>query len=168
MALEDLARFATESTSPLERIENRLGLWVSMLVVPIFAFANAGVFIDTSAVNASVFGGVLLGLVVGKPVGIFLFSLAAVKLGIGRLPAGRVVEAPRRARGRRGHRLHGRPVRHRAVVRRSGPHLVGQARRAGRLDRSPEPSASSPFARRGPRLATRCTPVDRGEASLVA
>ena len=88
VALEDLARFATESTSPLERIENRLGLWVSMLVVPIFAFANAGVFIDTSAVNGSVFGGVLLGLVVGKPVGIFLFSLAAVKLGIGRLPPG--------------------------------------------------------------------------------
>ena len=72
----------------MERIENRLGLWVSMLVVPIFAFANAGVLIDTSAVNASVFGGVLLGLVVGKPVGIFLFSLAAVKLGIGRLPPG--------------------------------------------------------------------------------
>ena len=88
VAFEDLARFATESASPFERLENRLALWVSLAVVPIFAFANAGVFVDMSAVNASVFGGVVLGLVVGKPVGIFLFSLAAVKLGIGQLPQG--------------------------------------------------------------------------------
>jgi NhaA family Na+:H+ antiporter len=88
VALEDLARFATESSSPLERLENRLGLWVSLAVVPIFAFANAGVFIDTSSINGPVFAGVVLGLVVGKPVGIFLFSLAAVKLGLGGLPPG--------------------------------------------------------------------------------
>lgn len=88
VAFEDLARFATETASPLERIENRLGLWVSMLVVPVFAFANAGVFIDLANVNGSVFSGVFLGLVVGKPVGVFLFSLLAVKLGIGRLPPG--------------------------------------------------------------------------------
>jgi NhaA family Na+:H+ antiporter len=88
VALEDLAQFANETASPLERIEGRLGLWVSLLVVPVFAFANAGVFVDLANVEGAVFAGVFLGLVVGKPVGIVLFSLLAVKLGLGRLPTG--------------------------------------------------------------------------------
>jgi NhaA family Na+:H+ antiporter len=88
VAVEDLARFATETASPLERLEGRLGLWVSMVVVPVFAFANAGVFIDLANVDGRVFWGVWLGLVVGKPVGIVLACLFAVRFGLGRLPAG--------------------------------------------------------------------------------
>jgi Na+:H+ antiporter, NhaA family len=87
-ALEEINRLALETTSPLERVENRLGLWVSLLIVPVFAFANAGVHIVTSGVDGRVFLGVLLGLVIGKTIGVFSFSWLAVRLGIGKLPAG--------------------------------------------------------------------------------
>jgi len=89
-SLDDLTRFASECTSPLERVERRLTLWVSLLVVPVFAFANAGVRIDTSSVNTRVFLGVVLGLVVGKTVGVFTFSYLAVRLRVGTLPNGLV------------------------------------------------------------------------------
>ena len=88
VAFEDLARFASETASPLERLEGRLGLWVSLLVVPVFAFANAGVFIDAANVDGRVFWGVWLGLVLGKPIGIVLACVLAVRLGLGRLPSG--------------------------------------------------------------------------------
>jgi NhaA family Na+:H+ antiporter len=87
LAFEDLARLASETASPLERIEARLALWVSLLVVPLFAFANAGVRIETDAFDARIALGVALGLVLGKAVGVFGFSVLAVRLGIGRLPA---------------------------------------------------------------------------------
>jgi NhaA family Na+:H+ antiporter len=56
----------------------------------VFAFANAGVRIDTSSVNTRVFLGVVLGLVVGKTVGVFTFSYLAVRLRVGTLPNGLV------------------------------------------------------------------------------
>lgn len=86
VAIEDLARFATETSSPLERLELRLGLWVSLLIVPVFAFANAGVHVDTGALDGRVVLGVAGGLVVGKAIGVFTFALAAVRLGLGALP----------------------------------------------------------------------------------
>lgn len=88
IALEDLARFARETSSPLERIEARLTLWVSLFVVPLFALANAGVRIDTASLDGRVVAGVVVGLVAGKAIGVFTFSLAAVRLGVGELPAG--------------------------------------------------------------------------------
>lgn len=87
-AVEELARLALETSSPLERVENRLGPWVTLLVVPVFAFANAGVRIETDALDGRVVLGVLLGLVAGKTVGVLGFSWLAVRLGLGRLPAG--------------------------------------------------------------------------------
>lgn len=88
VAFEDLARLAAETASPLERIEARLALWVSLLIVPVFAFANAGVRIETDALDGRVALGVALGLVLGKTMGVFSFSWLAVRLGLGRLPAG--------------------------------------------------------------------------------
>jgi Na+:H+ antiporter, NhaA family len=88
MAVEDLATYAREVSSPLERIENRLNLWVSFVIVPIFALANAGVRVETDAIDGRVLAGVVFGLVIGKTIGVFSFSYLAVKLGIGRLPAG--------------------------------------------------------------------------------
>jgi len=89
LALSEVAR---ESVAPLARIEHRLGLWASYFVVPLFALANAGIhFGDTSiwsAVLRPVGLGVGLGLVVGKLVGITLFTTAAVRIGWGRLPSG--------------------------------------------------------------------------------
>jgi len=88
VAVEDLARYATETASPLERIEGRLNLWVAFGIVPLFALVNAGVRLDTGALDARVAAGVVLGLVVGKTVGVFGGAWLAVRLGVGRRPAG--------------------------------------------------------------------------------
>ena len=91
-ALNELITLSTESQPPLDRLEHRLLPWTTFLIVPLFALANAGVRVGwsdlTSSFSEPVTLGVLVGLVVGKPVGIALFSLGAVRLGIGRLPLG--------------------------------------------------------------------------------
>ena len=68
--------------SPLHRIEHALQPWSGFLIMPLFALANAGVNVlnfGASALHHPVCLGVILGLVIGKPVGISLFSYAAVK-----------------------------------------------------------------------------------------
>ena len=76
----------------LVELEDRLHPWSSFLVVPVFALANAGVVLDRASLEAAVTGtvawGVVLGLVVGKPLGIMTSSALAVRLRIGVLPAG--------------------------------------------------------------------------------
>ena len=88
----EVARLAQYATSPLERLERGLAPWVAYVVVPVFALANAGVKLSGEAIGGIVSDpvsvGVTLGLVAGKTVGVFLASVAAVKLGLGRLPAG--------------------------------------------------------------------------------
>ncbi len=83
---------AQESISPLNRLENNLVGWSSYFIVPVFALANAGVdFRGTSlsvTATSMVALGVALGLLVGKTVGISLFTYLAVRLGMGKLPAG--------------------------------------------------------------------------------
>ena len=87
-----LSRQARESVSIVEWLEHRLHPWSAFVVVPIFALANAGVRIEASElggmVTNAVTWGVILGLVVGKTVGISAFTLLAVALKIGRLPKG--------------------------------------------------------------------------------
>ncbi len=77
---------------PLERLEPRLHPWSSFLVVPLFALANAGVVLTGGALGdasaSSVAWGIVLGLVVGKTVGIAGFTALGLRLGWGRLPAG--------------------------------------------------------------------------------
>jgi Na+:H+ antiporter, NhaA family len=76
--------------SPLHRIEHSLQPWVSFLIMPIFAFANAGVHIlgkVSAAVTHPIAIGVLLGLLLGKPLGITLFSWLATRTGLGARPA---------------------------------------------------------------------------------
>jgi NhaA family Na+:H+ antiporter len=91
-ALSELITLSNESQPPLDRLEHRLVPWTTFVIVPLFALANAGVQVSGSQLVDSfsqpVTLGVLLGLVIGKPVGIFLFSLAAVRLGIGKRPLG--------------------------------------------------------------------------------
>ena len=64
--------------------------WTSYLIVPIFALANAGIVLSADSITSpsSVLGGVALALVVGKFIGVTLFSWIAVRLGFGRLPDG--------------------------------------------------------------------------------
>jgi NhaA family Na+:H+ antiporter len=77
---------------PLEHLEGRLHPWSSFVVVPIFALANAGVVLGGGALeraaSSSIAWGIVLGLVVGKVIGIASFSALGVRLRISRLPSG--------------------------------------------------------------------------------
>ncbi|MFC0204423.1 Na+/H+ antiporter NhaA [Novosphingobium soli] len=84
------SRSDRDATSPLHRLEHALHVPVGFLVVPLFAFANAGVPVlqlPASALAAPVTLGVALGLLLGKPVGVFGFSVLAVRLGLADAPA---------------------------------------------------------------------------------
>jgi NhaA family Na+:H+ antiporter len=76
----------------LTDLEDTLHPWSSFVVVPIFALANAGVVLDADSLRAAATGtvawGVVLGLVVGKPLGIMTASALAVRLRLGVLPDG--------------------------------------------------------------------------------
>jgi len=75
--------------TPLFRIEHSLQPWVSFLIMPLFALANAGVHVlgnVGAALGSSVSLGVMLGLIVGKPVGITLLAWLAAKSGLASRP----------------------------------------------------------------------------------
>jgi Na+:H+ antiporter, NhaA family len=75
--------------SPLHRIEHILQPWVSFLIMPLFAFANAGVRILGNVLAAAthpVSVGVALGLFLGKPLGIWLFARMSVIAGLATPP----------------------------------------------------------------------------------
>jgi NhaA family Na+:H+ antiporter len=78
--------------TPLQRLEHGLQPWVSFLVLPLFALANAGLVLEelhlTDAITHPVTLGVTLGLVVGKPLGIFIFTYLASKTLKAPLPSG--------------------------------------------------------------------------------
>jgi len=79
----------TKSKSPLRSAENTLHLWNSLLVVPLFVFFNSGVVLDEKAFSSSSEGvwlGIVLGLFLGKQVGIFGAAFLAVRSGLCRLP----------------------------------------------------------------------------------
>jgi NhaA family Na+:H+ antiporter len=89
-AAQTLESIAERLQAPLRRLERSLNPWVAYLIVPIFAFANAGVHIrgDIAASLTSPLAlGIIGGLVLGKPLGITLFSWIAVRLGVADLPA---------------------------------------------------------------------------------
>lgn len=78
-------------STPLRRVEREVQPWVSFVVIPLFAFFNSGVAVDASAFDrllAPESMGIILGLFLGKPVGIVAATWAAVRLGAGRLPRG--------------------------------------------------------------------------------
>ncbi|HEY1282326.1 MAG TPA: Na+/H+ antiporter NhaA [Acidimicrobiales bacterium] len=79
-----------ESVSVAERVEELLHPWVSYLVIPIFALANAGITFSSKSFSGDhrILLGVVLGLVVGKTVGVSAMTWLGVRLGIGRLPTG--------------------------------------------------------------------------------
>ena len=78
--------------TPLQRLEHNMHMPVAFLVIPIFAFFNAGIPLDLgimgSTLSHPVTLGVMLGLVLGKFIGIAGVSWLALKLGLGQLPAG--------------------------------------------------------------------------------
>ncbi len=74
---------AAEALSPVERLETMLHPWVGFGIMPIFALANAGVEISRADVGQPVSVAIAAGLVVGKPVGVFMFSFLADRLRLG-------------------------------------------------------------------------------------
>jgi len=84
------ARYYLDEAVPLtERMEHLLHPWSSYVIVPLFALANAGVSIgsDSFSSGGRVIVAIVAGLVLGKAIGISLFSWVALKVGFGRLPA---------------------------------------------------------------------------------
>ena len=82
---------ATGDERPLERLEHALHPWVAFLILPIFAFANAGVSFAGAGLDALLAPlslGIAGGLVIGKQLGIFGACWLAVKAGWARLPEG--------------------------------------------------------------------------------
>ncbi|KFL33687.1 MULTISPECIES: Na+/H+ antiporter NhaA [unclassified Sulfurospirillum] len=80
-----------ERFSMLKEMEHDLHYWVAFFILPLFAFVNAGVDLKDlapSAMASNVSLGVILGLFLGKQVGVFGFSFLAIKLGFASLPTG--------------------------------------------------------------------------------
>ena len=78
-------------SSPLKHLEHKLHGWCVYFILPIFAFANAGISlagISLASLASPVPLGVMLGLCVGKPVGITLVSYLALKFKLAKLPEG--------------------------------------------------------------------------------
>lgn len=95
--LRRMSRLSSGSVGMSYRLEHALAPYITFLVMPIFALANAGVEIssaeylnifDYSPEIGSVGMGVFFGLLVGKPLGIFLASWGAVKSGVAEMPQG--------------------------------------------------------------------------------
>ena len=81
-----LERASEGVAAPILRLEHALHNFSAFVVMPLFAFANAGVRIELSMQHAEIGLGILAGLIIGKPVGIVTGALVAVKTGIARLP----------------------------------------------------------------------------------
>jgi NhaA family Na+:H+ antiporter len=81
-----LERASEGVTAPVLRLEHALHNFSAFVVMPLFAFANAGVKIDLSVQHVEIGLGVLTGLVFGKPLGIMMAALIAVRTGIAKLP----------------------------------------------------------------------------------
>jgi NhaA family Na+:H+ antiporter len=91
-AARQTATAAREAVSVVEWLEHQLHPWTSFAVLPLFALANAGIPLSRNtvgdALTSAVAGGIVLGLVIGKLVGISSFTWLAVRLRIARLPDG--------------------------------------------------------------------------------
>jgi NhaA family Na+:H+ antiporter len=87
-ALENIAYKYDKVQNPLVRLEHNLHGLSAFFIMPLFAFSNAGVIIDFTTVDANlmIVLGVVFGLVIGKPIGIFGFTYLATKLNIVKKP----------------------------------------------------------------------------------
>jgi NhaA family Na+:H+ antiporter len=88
LELEDLAEGVQ---APLQKMEHSLHNWVAFVIMPMFALANAGVAISADALRGETLPvalGILAGLLIGKPIGLFGSAWLFVRLGVVSLPAG--------------------------------------------------------------------------------
>lgn len=86
--LQSIKKHSKNVQNPLLRLEHALAPWSSFLIMPLFGFANAGVTITSDidfGIDAIMLG-IILGLVVGKPIGILIFTFLCHKLKIAQKP----------------------------------------------------------------------------------
>lgn len=86
-ALEIIGQAYDEVQSPLVRLEHYLHPLSAFLIMPIFAFANAGVKLENGIMVNEIFWGISLGLLIGKPFGIFCMTYIVHILGISKKPS---------------------------------------------------------------------------------
>ena len=90
-AVIELEEACEDVQAPLQKLEHSLHTWVQFGIIPIFALANAGVALSLSSLGGDtslVALGIVVGLVLGKPLGILAGSWLAVRMGLSALPAG--------------------------------------------------------------------------------
>jgi NhaA family Na+:H+ antiporter len=90
-AVQALSDSSYKVETPLQRFEHTLHPWTTYVILPLFAFANAGVTLSgggfANVLQSRVALGIIAGLIAGKSVGVSLFSWLAVRLGIAELPS---------------------------------------------------------------------------------
>jgi NhaA family Na+:H+ antiporter len=88
-ATQDLERLCEDVETPMTHLQHNLLPWVAYGILPLFAFANAGVPLGSGfsqLLSSPVTWGVVAGLIVGKPIGITVFAWLAVRAGIAIMP----------------------------------------------------------------------------------
>ena len=89
--LRRIEKASDQLISPLQDIEDQLAMPINYIVIPLFAFANAGVDFEGMSIGSLFHGvalGVFLGLLVGKFTGVLSFSWLSIKLGVCQMPEG--------------------------------------------------------------------------------
>jgi len=89
--IEDIRMYSKEALTPLQRLEHIMHPFVAFLIMPIFAFSNAGVSLSgdvLSQISSTVFFGVFFGLIIGKLIGVFGVVFVLLKLKWVNLPEG--------------------------------------------------------------------------------
>lgn len=89
-SLHKIKKSIANVQNPLLRIEHTLHSWSKFLIMPLFAFANAGVALNggMDLSSSHLIYGIALGLIVGKPMGILLLTFLCEKIGIASRPMG--------------------------------------------------------------------------------
>jgi NhaA family Na+:H+ antiporter len=91
-AVHDIENASEKALSPLVRLEHGLHPWVAFGIMPLFALANAGVPVSgdslAGAFGSGITWGIMLGLFIGKQLGIFGFAWLAIRLRLAAMPTG--------------------------------------------------------------------------------
>ena len=86
-ALDKIEAWTQRVRSPLQHLEHELHDWIAFVIIPIFAFANAGVdFASDSSLDTGLMFNLAIALILGKSVGITFFTFLSVKLKLAKLP----------------------------------------------------------------------------------
>ena len=89
---EQIEKLSSGTEGPLERLEGIVHPWVSYIILPIFALANAGIVFTSDTLSEAISSNITLGIAVallaGNAIGVFGMTWLAVRLGIGQLPSG--------------------------------------------------------------------------------